>query len=188
MRRFLPALLILAVLLVPGCGSKSQPQPQPVFEQYIAAIQQGDFETAKTLVTADFADSMTPNMKDVAEPAVKAWLAKIQVSNIQTETKGNEATVTFDISAPDLGVIVRTVTLEMYQYALSPQFQKDKSPVEQKQQKLSEMTVEKLLAMIEDPEVAQSHQSGTATLVKEKDGWKISSINVEWKFNTASAN
>lgn len=187
MKRIVAVLLSLCLAFVmAGCGSKTD-QPQPVFEAYMAALQDGDLDKASTYLTDDAGD-LTKTLEGApAKEAVEAWLGKMDVDNVTTEIDGDSATVSFDLTAPDLNVITKSVKQEMMELLRDADFVSSlPSNQDEAKGEIQDLTVQKLVSAIEDSDAVTSTQSGTATLVKTDDGWRISKMNVEWQFQSNS--
>lgn len=189
MKRILSVVLtlVLAAALT-ACGSATA-QPQDVFQDYITALQQGDYQQANTYLTPDAGDLTQALEKAVAEDAIKAWLSRMQVQNVQQQVNGDQATLTYELVAPDLKVVITDVWNEMMELIRSPEFvaqlpQGDEAALAAKQQEIQEMTIQKLIERFADPEAPIATHSGTATLVKTDDGWKISAMDVAWDFQS----
>jgi len=187
MKRILSVLLTLALAAVlTACGSASA-QPQDVFNDYITALQQGNYEQANTYLMPDAGDLTKALEEAVAEEAIKTWLSRMQVQNLKQQVDGDQATLTFELVAPDLKVVITEVWNEMMEVIRSPEFteqlpQGDEEAMAAKREEIQQMTIEKLVNRFADPEVPLATNTATATLVKTKDGWKISAMDVKWSF------
>jgi len=189
MKRILSVLLtlVLAAALA-ACGSTSA-QPQDVFADYIAALQKGDYQQANTYLMPEAGDLTQALEQAVAEEAIKTWLSRMQVQNVTQQVNGDQATLTYQLVAPDLKVVITEVWNEMMELLRSPEFaeqlpQGDQEAMAAKQKEIEQMTIEKLVSRFADPEAPMSTQNGTATLVKTGEGWKISAMDVTWNFES----
>jgi len=183
MKRILAPLTILASLLVLA-GCSLGPKPDAVFQQYVAACQKGDFATADTLRTADTKGGISSGFNDADIEA--AWFARVTVENYQTKIDGDQATVTFTVTAPDLGIIASTTMSNMmgtlFTTALATAFETDETKLAETDALVENMLKSNLIAAINDKDAVMATRDGTATLVKVDGSWKIASIEVPWNF------
>lgn len=200
MKRLFPtALALAAVLALAGCGAQTEPEkaeppkPEAVFEAYMDAMQQGDLDKAQTYLTDDAQKGLNLNLdalntsEEVAMPFLKAWLGEMTVSDIQAEEEDDEtATVTFDLTTPNIMEVITDVSEEIMSeegmMALYTQLTEEGVPDDQIEQRVTEITIEKMAEAVQAPDVVMSTQSGDASLEKTEDGWKISRVWVDWNF------
>lgn len=184
MKRTLPVLLILVLAFVSGCS-----KPQPVFEQYVDAVQKGDFDAATALRVEKPEGGIGPTFNpDQGDDLKKVWFSKIKVENIETKIEGETASVTLRITAPDLGITTKQTMGDMMGAVMASAFsnavEQDKSKSEKDMKELQEMALAKMIATIQKDDVITSTKNGTATLVKVNGDWKIFKLNVDWGWDS----
>lgn len=200
MKRIFPVVLaLIASLSLAGCGPKAEsgPKPEEVFDEYIAALQAFDFEKSKEYVADGVDGDLVLDLSSLSEeqeavvPALKAWLGRMTVSNVQPQVDGDTATITFDISIPKLeSVKAKAEAAVKSQETINALVKQIRSEgltsAEAQQTRLRELlvetTVNKLVEAIQDPAVEMETDTGKAELIKVDKSWKVSSMSLDGDF------
>ena len=197
LKRIFPVVLaLIAALCLAGCGPKAEsgPKPEEVFDGYMAALKAFDFDKAKEYLAEDANPDLMLDLSNLGDkeqailPALKVWMGRMEISNVQTQDNGSTATITFDLAMPDLqavqkkamaAVTSQETIMELVQKVQAEQF----TSVEEREQRFVELTIEttvnKLIEAMQDPDVEMSTQSGEADLVKTQAGWKLTELRVD---------
>lgn len=179
--------LLMAVIgstALVGCSSNAGPEPETIVQQYIAACQKSYRTTADTLWVENPEGCV--NLDFVDDKVESAWLSQVTAENFHAEIKGDQATVAFKVTAPDVDVISATVMGDnwdtLYAAAMEGIAEEDEAKIAENDQLLYDMAQAMMVSALQANDAVMTTRDGTAALVKVDGTWKISTFDVPWDF------
>lgn len=168
-------VLLLALTLV-GC-SKSQ-GPEQVASQFFDALTAADWDKANSLRSPEMQSGFTrPSPED--ERLVNALVKKMSFEVGKATVTGQQAQVPFDMTMPDLEKLLSAFMVELI--ALSSTLDQNMPEGELKQ-----ILEDKLLELLDRPELAYVTYEGTMRLQQEDGAWKVLALEGVEDFTDAN--
>jgi len=163
---------LLLPLVIAGCGSDEKKKAEEVVSNYLAAWQRGDAARMYDLHKLGTALGKNEMMARFSEFPV----IPISFSVKTTEIDGNDATVTAEVRLPDREKVAARIK------SASEKISEQDISTREKRQRLGQQIVNILESMPQDD---YSMQTGTFTLVKEVQDWKITKVEGLLHFTTS---
>ena len=154
--------------------------PDEVVEEYFQAMARMDFERARGFVSSNYMAEFNRDIQDIQdeiamggeeaaliESIFKAMLGKMDVRPTGYNIDGDRATVSLDLTVPDMDQFEELLMGQLFTMMFNPDFE--------------DMSEEELMGLMADlmgdviRDVGVVNETGEARLVKEDGQWKIDS-------------
>jgi len=168
-------VVLLAALTLVGCSKG--PGPEQVASSFFSALTAADWEKANSFRSAEWQSGFTqPSPED--ERLVNALVTKMSFEVGKATVTGQQAQVPFDMTMPDLEKLLSAFMVELI--ALSAELDQN-TPEEE----LKVILEDKLLDLLERPELAYVTYEGTMRLQQEDGTWKVLALEGVEDFTNA---
>ncbi len=176
-KKYFAALLLISIGLFAGCSSG--PSPKQITQQFLAALQNVDYETAQSLSKYKI-DYQNTDEED--KEMAQQILSKVSFELSEAVIDEDKATVKANVTSLDLVTIVGQSMSEMISMAFAAAFSDDGS-----QKDMDSFFEQYLNNKISDPKAPMTTTEVDIKLVQTENGWKIAENN-EDLFNAVTGN